>query len=56
MCYCALTRIYFNVGTDMTLYSLFTEGELELLNALRSGLLSSDTVPSEESGESDEPE
>ena len=56
MCYCALTRIYFNVGTDMTLYSLFTEGELELLNALRAGLLSSDTIPAGSEGEEDESE
>jgi hypothetical protein len=44
------------VGTDMTLYSLYTEAELELLNALRAGLISGDTIPAGGEGGEDESE
>jgi hypothetical protein len=40
----------------MTLYSLYTEAELELLNALRAGLISGDTIPAGGEGGEDESE
>lgn len=56
MCYCSLREHpLLLVGTDMTLLSLFTEGELELLAALRTGLLTGciDAAGEEEEDESE---